>query len=101
MLVGFKQIIEMIQSRGSAIFKIAAINFFNWIVQNNLFNKVKMCIPVHDEFNIEAPEDIAEEVATKLHECMINAGKYICRIVPLEADTSRLKDGSLPTYWIH
>lgn len=49
MLIGFKQIIEMIQSRGSAIFKIAAVNFFNWIVDNNLFDKVKMCIPVHDK----------------------------------------------------
>lgn len=90
-----------IQSRGSAIFKIAAVNFFNWIVDKGLFGKVKMCIPVHDEFDIEAPEEIAEEVANKLHECMVNAGKFICRIVPLEAEISRLEDGSLPTYWIH
>lgn len=90
-----------IQSRGSAIFKIAAVNFFDWIISKNLFGKVKMCIPVHDEFNVEAPEEIAEEVANKLHECMVNAGKFICRIVPLEAEISRLEDGSLPTYWVH
>ena len=90
-----------IQSRGSAIFKIAAVNLFNWVVKNNLFGIVKFCIPAHDEFNIEAPEEIAEEVANKLHECMVKAGKFICRIVPLEAEISRLKDGTLPTYWIH
>ena len=90
-----------IQSRGSAIFKIAAVNLFKWVVDNGLFGIVKFCIPAHDEFNIEAPEDIAEEVASKLHECMVNAGKFICRIVPLEAEVSRLKDGTLPTYWIH
>lgn len=90
-----------IQSRGSAIFKICAVNLFNWVVKNNLFGIVKFCIPAHDEFNIEAPEDIAEEVAAKLHECMVNAGKFICRIVPLEAEVSRLRDGNLPTYWIH
>lgn len=90
-----------IQSRGSAIFKIAAVNLFNWVVKNGLFGIVKFCIPAHDEFNIEAPEDIAEEVATKLHEYMVKAGKFICRIVPLEAEVSRLKDGTLPTYWIH
>lgn len=90
-----------IQSRGSAIFKIAAVNLFKWVVDNGLFGVVKFCIPAHDEFNIEAPEDIAEEVADKLHECMVKAGKFICRIVPLEAEVSRLKDGSLPTYWIH
>lgn len=90
-----------IQSRGSAIFKIAAVNLFNWVVKNGLFGIVKFCIPAHDEFNIEAPEDIAEDVATKLHEYMVKAGKFICRIVPLEAEVSRLKDGTLPTYWIH
>ena len=90
-----------IQSRGSAIFKIAAVNLFKWVVDNGLFGIVKFCIPAHDEFNIEAPEDIAEEVASKLHECMVKAGKFICRIVPLEAEVSRLKDGTLPTYWVH
>lgn len=90
-----------IQSRGSAIFKIAAVNLFNWVVNNGLFGIVKFCIPAHDEFNIEAPEDIAEQVADKLHECMVRAGKFICKIVPLEAEVSRLKNGTLPTYWIH
>ena len=90
-----------IQSRGSAIFKICAVNLFNWVVKNGLFGKVKFCIPAHDEFNIESPEEIAEEVANKLHECMVKAGKFICRIVPLDAEVSRLKDGTLPTYWIH
>ena len=90
-----------IQSRGSAIFKICAVNLFNWVVKNGLFGKVKFCIPAHDEFNIEAPEEIAEAVANKLHECMVKAGKFICRIVPLDAEVSRLKDGTLPTYWIH
>lgn len=90
-----------IQSRGSAIFKICAVNLFNWVVNNGLFGKVKFCIPAHDEFNIEAPEEIAEQVADKLHECMVKAGKFICKIVPLDAEVSRLKDGTLPTYWIH
>lgn len=90
-----------IQSRGSAIFKICAVNLFDWVVNNGLFGKVKFCIPAHDEFNIEAPEEIAEQVADKLHECMVKAGKFICRIVPLDAEVSRLKDGTLPTYWIH
>ena len=90
-----------IQGRGSAIFKIAAVNLFNWVVNNGLFGIVKFCIPAHDEFNIEAPEEIAEQVADKLHECMVRAGKFICKIVPLEAEVSRLENGALPTYWIH
>ena len=71
------------------------------MVNNGLFGIVKFCIPAHDEFNIEAPEEIAEQVADKLHECMVRAGKFICKIVPLEAEVSRLENGALPTYWIH
>ncbi len=39
-----------IQSRGSAIFKIAAVNLFKWVVDNGLFGIVKFCIPAHDKF---------------------------------------------------
>lgn len=39
-----------IQSRGSAIFKIAAINLFKWVVDNGLFGIVKFCIPAHDKY---------------------------------------------------
>lgn len=80
-----------IQARGSAIFKIACINLFNWVVNNNYFGIVKFCIPVHDEFNIEAPAELAETVADKLHECMVRAGGFICKTVPLDADTARLE----------
>lgn len=38
-----------IQSRGSAIFKICAVNLFNWVVKEGLFGKVKFCIPAHDK----------------------------------------------------
>ena len=44
------------------------VNLFRWVVDNNLFGKVKFCIPCHDEANLEAPEEIAEEVANKLYE---------------------------------
>lgn len=63
-----------------------------------LYRRCKICICRR---YIEAPEDIAEEVAAKLHECMVKAGKFICKIVPLEAEVSRLKGGSLPTFWLH
>ena len=38
-----------IQSRASAIYKIAAVNLFNWVVREGLFGKVKFCVPVHDK----------------------------------------------------
>ena len=79
----------MIQNRGACCFKLASIKFFNWIVQNNYQNIVKMCVPVHDEFNIECPEEMAEEVGQVLVQCMIAGGKPFCPNVFLGADLSR------------
>ena len=90
-----------IQNRGACCFKVAAILFFKWIIRNNYQNIVKICIPVHDECNCEAPEAIAEEVASVLQQCMEKGAKPFCTKLPLPADVSRLEDGSLPTYWLH
>lgn len=90
-----------IQGTGALIFKVASVYFWDKILENNWFNKVKLCIPVHDEWNIEAPKEIAEGVAQILYDCMIKAGKFFCTRCKLDADISRLEDGSLPTYWIH
>lgn len=53
------------------------------------------------EINCEAPEEIAEEIATDLYNIMVKAGAYFCTKCKLDADISRLDDGSLPNYWIH
>lgn len=57
--------------------------------------KVKYCIPVHDEINLEAPEEIAEEVAKILVQCMESGGKPFCTRAPLTADIS------IGDHWIH
>ena len=48
-----------------------------------------------------APKEIAEEVAETLYKCMLKAGAFFCRRCKLDADTSRLEDGTLPNFWIH
>lgn len=78
-----------IQNRGACAFKLASIKFFNWIVQNNYQNIVKMCVPVHDEFNVECPEHMSEEVGQVLIQCMIVGGKPFCPNVFLGADLSK------------
>ncbi len=90
-----------IQDRGSMCSKVAGILFFKWIIKNNYQNKVKICIPAHDEYNTEAPEEIAEEVAIVLQQCMEKGAKPFCTRLPLSTDISRLDNGELPTYWIH
>ena len=90
-----------IQATGSMCLRVALINFFNYICDNNLFGKVKITITPYDEINCEAPEAIAEEVAQEVHRDMVKSGAIFCTRCTLDADMSRLKDGSLPTYWIH
>ena len=90
-----------IQGTGAIIFRAATILFWDKILKNDWFNKVKLCIPVHDEWDIEAPEEIAEEVTETLYQCMVKAGSFFSTNCKLDADISRLEDGSLPTYWIH
>lgn len=90
-----------IQATGSMCLRVSLIYFWDFIIKNNLFNKVKICIIPYDEINCEAPKEIAEKVAETLYNCMIKAGAFFCRRCKLDADISRLPDGSLPNYWIH
>lgn len=84
-----------IQHRGAMCFKLAMIKLFNWIKENNYLNVIKICIVVHDEINLEAPEEIAEEVSNILVECMIAGGKPFCPNVFLGADAT------IGDHWIH
>ena len=90
-----------IQNRGAMATKLSGILFFKWILKNNYQNKVLICLQCHDEWNVEAPDSIAEEVASVLRQCMEKGAKPFCTRVLLSADISRLPNGELPTYWIH
>lgn len=99
--LGKQSVNYRIQNRGAGCFKLASMLMFKWVVDNNLLGKVKFCIPVHDEWNIEAPDDIAQDVAKVLLKCMEKGAKPFCDKLPLPGDLSTLKDGTLPNYWIH
>lgn len=84
-----------IQAAGALTFKLASIKLFNWLRKNGLLFKVKYCIPVHDEINLEAPDEIAQEVADILVKCMVSAGKPFCTRAHLGADVE------VGDFWIH
>lgn len=99
--LGKQSINYRIQNRGACCFKLSSMMFFNWIVKHKLLGVVKMCIPVHDELNIEAPDDIAMNVAKVLLKAMEEGAKPFCTNLPLPGDLALDKNGNLPTYWIH
>lgn len=84
-----------IQNRGAMCFKLAMIKLFNWIRENNYLNIVKICTVVHDEINLEAPEEIAQKVSEVLVKCMVEGGKPFCPNVYLGADAT------IGDHWIH
>ena len=84
-----------IQGAGAMCFKLFSIKLFNWLKKNNLLFTVKYCIPVHDEANLEAPEEISEQVAEILVKCMESASAPFCTRVHLGADVE------IGECWIH
>lgn len=84
-----------IQNRGAMCFKLSSIKLFNWIVDHKLIDKVKMCVPAHDEFNLECPVAIKEQVGKVLIDCMIAGGKPFCPNVFLGADID------INDHWVH
>lgn len=48
------------QGSGAIIIKEAATRLYNWILDNNYFNKVKIVNITHDEINTEFPEELAD-----------------------------------------
>jgi DNA polymerase-1 len=81
------------QSTGAIILKDAMSQFFNYIIDNNLFNIVKIVALVHDEANIEYPKELnMDEVLKSFMEA--SAAKY-CKSLPIPAEAS------VGDHWIH
>ena len=78
-----------LQGSGAIIFKIFNRMLFNWVLENGYFDIVKFCVPVHDEINVECPDEIAEEVRAKIQEIMQEAAKPFLKALELDSDASR------------
>lgn len=83
------------QGTGALMFKVASVFLWQYILEHNLVFKVKFCIPAHDEWNIEVPEEIADEMTEVLKDCMKKAGAFFCRKVELPAE------GDAHDHWVH
>lgn len=83
------------QASGAVMFKTASIFLWRYLLEHDLLFKVKLCVPAHDEWNIEVPEEIAEEMTKVLQDCMSRAGNFFCRKLSMPADAV------CSTHWIH
>ena len=83
------------QHTGAAMFKLASIYLYQYLLDHNLLFKVKLCVPCHDEWNIEVPEEIADTMTTVLQDCMSKAGSYFCKKLDMPAEAE------VGDCWIH
>lgn len=82
------------QGTGAIILKDAITQLFNYIVDNNLFNKVKLCAVIHDEINCEYPEELVTFPQTLATIMQSSAAKY-CKSLPIPAEPT------VNHYWVH
>ena len=78
-----------IQGTGACILKIAMANCYNALLDRG-WEDVWIILSKHDEIVLEAPEELAEEAAMLLKECMERAGESLLSKVPLLAETEIL-----------
>lgn len=82
------------QNTGIVILKDAITSFFNYIVDNNLFNIVKIVALVHDEANIEYPKTMPE-ISNVLKSFMEQSASKYCKSLPIPAEAA------IGDHWIH
>lgn len=84
-----------IQGGCAIVLKQAVGDLFEWVVNNNLFNKVLFCAFVHDEIDCECPKEITGTFSTKLREIMEHAARMYYKKLPIPAEAS------IGDHWIH
>lgn len=83
------------QGTAAAMTKIAAVRYFNHLVNDGLIFKVLIPNDVHDELLVEPPMEIAKQEAKKLSECMEYAADIFCKKVSIKAEPE------IGLCWIH
>lgn len=82
------------QGCGAIILKTAATNLYHWIIDNNLFGKVKICALVHDEILAEYPKEL-DNFPKILEDTMFKAAAIYCKSVPIPAEAE------VSNHWVH
>ena len=82
------------QGTCAVMLKVAATNFFKWIVEHGYFSKIELSALVHDEINAIYPEEITE-VPVILKQFMEEAAAKYCKSLPIPAEAA------VNDHWVH
>lgn len=84
-----------VQGTSAQISKIAGIKYFESLINRDLLFTVWMPNMVHDELEVEAPEEIAHIEAIELQKAMEDSAAMFCKSVSLKAVPE------IGKHWIH
>jgi DNA polymerase I-like protein with 3'-5' exonuclease and polymerase domains len=76
----------LIQGTAALQTKMAGIIFYNQLLSRGWINIVKIVNVIHDEYVIECPAAMSEEVQNVLVDSMVVGGNYFMKQVVMEAD---------------
>lgn len=76
-----------IQGAAGSMTKYAIVLIYKWLLKDNLQDKIKLVLTVHDEIILEAAEGYQNLAAEKLSYYMEEAGSLWCTRVPIKADS--------------
>lgn len=82
------------QGTSAIMTKKAVTDIFNWIVDNNYFNKIKLIALVHDETCWEFPKNL-KDFPSLVSKKMEEAANYFCKSIPIPAEAE------VGECWIH
>jgi DNA polymerase I-like protein with 3'-5' exonuclease and polymerase domains len=77
-----------VQARGAHQLKLATALLFEWIVENNYINKVKIVNTVHDEIVVECLDALKEETKAMVEKSMLNGGDHYLATLKIKADAA-------------
>jgi DNA polymerase-1 len=77
-----------VQTRGAMMIKLATCIMFEWVVDNNLQEKVLICNSIHDELVVECPEELGKLAKSMLEKAMVTAGNYYLNNLKIKADAN-------------
>lgn len=82
------------QGSSAIMTKLALIDLFKWILDNDMFGKVLLVNVTHDEINCEFPAELTD-FPKILQEIMHTAGMQLCKKVDVPAEAA------VGDHWIH
>ena len=73
-----------IQGLAASMTKIALIYFYNYLLDNNLFEQVEITVVLHDEIVVTTTDSFAGDIDKILSKCMVDAGSHFCKRIPMK-----------------